>query len=283
MGIVILTDSAADLPQPMYDDYNIEMISLHVYSGEEEYLDGRTLQPQKLFAEMRQGKVFKTAQAEPAVFKDHFERYAKRGDSCLYVGFSSGLSSTYQSAALARSDVLQAYPGCQIALVDTKCASLGQGLVVYQAAKWAKETDDLDELAARVEAYARRMQHIFTVDDLEYLYRGGRVSRTTAWVGGILNIKPILHVVDGKLVPLEKVRGKNKVIRRMVEIMGERGSKLQEQTVGISHGDDLDAANKLMEAVTEAYGCQDFIISSIGCAIGAHSGPGTLALFFLTE
>ncbi|HHX74937.1 MAG TPA: DegV family EDD domain-containing protein, partial [Firmicutes bacterium] len=110
-----------------------------------------------------------------------------------------------------------------------------------------------------------------------------RVSRTTAWVGGILNIKPILHVVDGKLVPLEKVRGKNKVIRRMVEIMGERGSKLREQTVGISHGDDLDAAHKLKEAVTEAFGCEDFVISSIGCAVGAHSGPGTLALFFLGE
>ncbi|HHX75356.1 MAG TPA: DegV family EDD domain-containing protein, partial [Firmicutes bacterium] len=146
MAIVILTDSAADLPQTMYDDYGIDMISLHVYSGEEEYLDGRTLQPHKLFAEMRQGKIFKTAQAEPAAFKEYFERYAKRGDSCLYVGFSSGLSSTYQSAVLARSDVLQSYPDVKIALIDTKCASLGQGLVVRQAAKWAKETDNLDEL-----------------------------------------------------------------------------------------------------------------------------------------
>ncbi|NLN07438.1 MAG: DegV family EDD domain-containing protein [Firmicutes bacterium] len=135
MGIVVLTDSAADLPQPLYDDYNVDMVSLHVYSGEEEYLDGRTLQPQKLFAEMRQGKIFKTAQAEPAVFKEHFERYAERGDSCLYVGFSSGLSSTYQSAVLARSDVLQAYPDWHRRIPCLRISSGGQPGLTTRSSK----------------------------------------------------------------------------------------------------------------------------------------------------
>ncbi|NLM52282.1 MAG: DegV family protein [Firmicutes bacterium] len=280
MSIKVLTDSAADLPPSLMQEYGIEMIPLYVFEGDKEYLDGITLQSDVMFEAMRRGQVFKTAQAEPAAFKERFLEYVKNGQSCIYVGFSSELSATFQSAVIAREEVRELYPDCQIELVDTKCASMGQGLVVYHTAKWVKEGLPLAEVVEKTMHCARHMEHIFTVDDLEYLYRGGRVSRTTAMIGGILNIKPILHVEKGRLVPLERVRGKNKVIRRMLEIMRERGRNLKEQTIGISHGDDLESANKLMEAIRKEFGCHDFIMNPIGCAVGAHAGPGTLALFF---
>ncbi|MCR3923198.1 MAG: DegV family protein [Firmicutes bacterium] len=283
MAIQILTDSAADLPQAVTDEYGVDVASLHVYCNDEEYLDGKTLQSLQMLEQMRQGNVFKTSQVDPASFLERFEQYAKQGDSCLYIGFSSGLSATYQSAILAKTEIQQTYPEFELHTIDTQCASLGEGLVVYMAAKLAKEGKTLPELVDAVEFYANHMQHIFTVDDLEYLLRGGRVSRASAFVGGILNIKPVLTVVEGKLVPLEKVRGRNKVFRRMVELMGERGSDLAEQTIAISHGDDLEGAHKLMTMIKETHGCSDFIINPIGCAIGAHAGPGTLAVFFLDE
>ena len=242
MSIRVLTDSASDLPPALMQEYNIEMIPLYVFEGDKEYLDGVTLKSDKLFDAMRRGQVFKTAQAEPAAFKERFLEFAKNGQNCIYVGFSSELSSTYQSAVIAREEVREQYPDWQIELVDTKCASMGQGLVVYHAARWVKEGLPLSEVVEKTVHCAQHMEHIFTVDDLEYLYRGGRVSRTAAMIGGILNIKPILHVEDGRLVPLEKVRGKNKVLRRMLEIMRERGRNLKEQTIGISHGDDLENA-----------------------------------------
>jgi len=281
MATKILTDSAADLPQDILDAYEIDVASLHVYCDNQEYLDGKTIQPLQMMQEMRQGKVFKTSQVDPASFLEYFEQYAKQGDSCIYIGFSSGLSATYQSALLAKAEIQKLYPDFKLHTVDTKCASLGQGLVVYKAAQLLKAGKSFSEIVETAEFYAQHMEHIFTVDNLEYLYRGGRISRTSALVGSILSIKPVLQVEDGKLAPLEKVRGKNKVMRRMVEIMGERGVNLAEQTIGISHGDDLTSAHKLREMIREAYGCRDFIINTIGCAIGAHAGPGTLALFFL--
>lgn len=281
MAIQILTDSAADLPQDIQKAYEIDVASLHVYCDNQEYLDGKTIQPLQLMQEMRQGKVFKTSQVDPASFLEYFEKYAGLGDSCIYIGFSSGLSATYQSAVLAKTEIQEKYPEFELHIIDTKCASLGQGLVTYKVAQLAKEGKNLSELVAAAQFYAQHMEHIFTVDDLEYLYRGGRISRTTAVVGGILNIKPVLHIENGKLVPLEKIRGKNKVLRRIVELVGERGVDLSAQTIAISHGDDLAAAQQLQQLLGEKYGCEDFIINPIGCTIGAHAGPGTLAVFFL--
>jgi DegV family protein with EDD domain len=283
MAIQILTDSAADLPQTIVEEYGIDVAPLHIYGDEQEYLDGKDLQSLQMFNEMRQGKVFKTSQVDPATFLAFFKQYAERGDSCIYVGFSSELSATYQSAVLAKNEIQAVYPDFTVETVDTKCASLGQGLAVLKAAQLVREGKSIPEILAGVEYYASHMEHIFTVEDLEYLYRGGRVSRAAAVVGGILHVKPLLEVNEGKLVPLEKIRGRNKVIRRMIELMGERGVELAKQTIAISHGDDLESATKLQELIKETYGCTDFIINTIGCVLGAHVGPGTLALFFLND
>lgn len=283
MAVRILTDSACDLPETLRKDYGVDVLPLHVMCEDGEYLDGVDIQPGEMLQKMRHGKVYKTAQVSPGMFRETLEQYAKSGDSCVYIGFSSGLSATYQSGVLAINELLESYPGFQVAAIDTKCASLGQGLVVYQAARMAEAGKKQEEIAAAAARLARQMEHIFTVDDLEYLYRGGRVSRAAAMVGGILNIKPVLHVDDGKLVPIEKIRGRSKAMKRMVELMAARGTDLANQVIGISHGDDLDAAEKLSALIQKEHGCKEFVVNTIGCAIGAHSGPGTLSVFFLNR
>ncbi len=279
----IITDSASDLPSELTKKYGIDVLPLSVLLGDEEYEDGETIGPKELYNNMRAGKVYKTSQVAPQAFKEKFEEYAKNNESCIYIGFSSELSGTYQSSTIAKEEILEEYPNFDVTLMDTKCASGGFGLVVLKAAQMAMEGASKEDIVKATEFNARHMEHIFTVDDLEYLFRGGRVSRTAAVIGSLLNIKPILHVEGGRLVPLEKVRGRNKVLKRMMDIIEERGANLSEQTIGITHGDDLEIALKAKELIEERFGCKDFVIRDVGCAVGAHSGPGTLAIFFLNK
>ncbi|WP_034429790.1 DegV family protein [Caldisalinibacter kiritimatiensis] len=283
MTVKIITDSACDLPANILKEYEIDQIPILVYLDDNEFLDGETIEPKKLYEDMRNGLIYKTAQIPPNIFKERFTEYAKQNQSCIYIAFSSGLSGTYNSALMAREEVLDEYPDFDLDIVDTKCASVGFGLVVYKAAQMAKEGKTKEEILEAVRFYSEHMEHIFTVDNLEYLYRGGRVSRTAAFVGGLLNIKPILDVEDGKLIPIEKIRGRKRVLKRMIEIMEERGVDLKNQTIGINHGDDIEGAKKLEEMIREKFGCEDFVVNFAGCAIGAHSGPGTLSVFFLNE
>ena len=220
------------------------------------------------------------------MFEEKFEELARKEESVIYIAFSSGLSGTYQTSVLVRDSLKDKYPNMDIDIVDSRSASVGFGLLVHKAGKMAKEGRSKEEILNMLDFYVKHIEHIFTVDDIEYLFRGGRVSRTQAFVGGLLNIKPILDIPeDGTLQPREKVRGRSKVMKRMVEIMGERGinADLKNQIIGINHGDDIQGAMKLKEMIEEKYGCTDFIINIIGCAIGAHSGPGTLSVFFLNE
>lgn len=283
MNTKIITDSACDLSPEIIERFGIDVLPILVYLGDEEYKDGETLKPETLYNNMKEGKVYTTAQIPPQVFKEKFEKYAKNKESCIYISFSSGLSGTYQSSLMAKNEILEEYPDFNITIIDTKCASGGFGLVVLKAAQMATEGFSKDEIVKTAEFYSKHMEHIFTVDDLEYLYRGGRVSKTSAFVGTLLNIKPILHVDDGKLIPIEKARGRNKVLRRMMEIIEDRGVNLSNQTIGITHGDDLEVALKAKEMMEERFKCNDFVIGTIGCAVGAHSGPGTLAIFFLNK
>lgn len=281
MGIKIVTDSGCDLPKEIIEKYHIEVLPLFVYLGDKEYLDGETIEAKELYNNMRKGKIYKTAQVPPNKFKDVFEKYAKDKDTCIYIGFSSGLTGTYQSSKIAKEEVLEKYPSFDINIIDTKCASLGVGLIVYKAAKMVKEGASKEEILKEIEFQLKYMEHIFTVDRLEYLLRGGRVSKTSAVIGGLLNIKPILDVEDGKLIPIEKIRGHKKVFKRILDIMEERGENLENQLIGISHGDSIEMAEELENMIRERFGCERFLINNVGCVIGAHSGPGTIALFFL--
>ncbi|TKI12210.1 DegV family protein, partial [Bacillus cereus] len=205
------------------------------------------------------------------------------GNPCIYLAFSSELSGTYQSSVVIKEEVKETYADLDLEIIDTKCASLGQGLVVLEAAKMAKNGASKEDILNRVAFLMNHMEHIFTVADLQYLVRGGRLSKVAGFIGGLLNIKPILNVEEGKLVPLEKVRGKKKVLSRIVDIMEERGKDLKGQTIGMTHGDDLETAEALKALITERFGCEVFIVNTIGAAIGAHTGPGVITLFFLNE
>ncbi|PFC86757.1 fatty acid-binding protein DegV [Bacillus anthracis] len=284
MGVKIITDSAADLPVELLQAYDIDLIPLRVYDeAETEYLDGVTLESVTLLQKMREGAVYRTSLPSLETFQEKFVSYAKEGNPCIYLAFSSELSGTYQSSVLIKEEVKETYANLDLEIVDTKCASLGQGLVVLEAAKMAKDGASKEEILKRVDFLMNHMEHIFTVADLQYLVRGGRLSKVAGFIGGLLNIKPILNVEEGKLVPLEKVRGKKKVLGRIVDIMEERGKELKGQTIGMTHGDDLETAEALKALITERFGCEVFIVNTIGAAIGAHTGPGVITLFFLNE
>ncbi|MES9735070.1 DegV family protein, partial [Bacillus sp. AP50] len=279
-----ITDSAADLPVELLQAYDIDLIPLRVYDeAETEYLDGVTLESVTLLQKMREGAVYRTSLPSLETFQEKFVSYAKEGNPCIYLAFSSELSGTYQSSVVIKEEVKETYADLDLEIIDTKCASLGQGLVVLEAAKMAKDGASKEDILNRVAFLMNHMEHIFTVADLQYLVRGGRLSKVAGFIGGLLNIKPILNVEEGKLVPLEKVRGKKKVLSRIVDIMEERGKDLKGQTIGITHGDDLETAEALKSLITERFGCEVFIVNTIGAAIGAHTGPGVITLFFLNE
>ena len=283
MNVKIITDSASDLPKSTYEKYDIDVVSLYVHLNDQDYLDGKTIEPKTVYDAMREGAAPKTSQVAPEAFLEIFTPYVEKGQPIIYIGFSSVLSGTFQSGFIAKQQLLEKYPDAQIATIDTKCASLGEGLVVLRAAQLASEGASFDEIVKAAEYHAEHMEHIFTVDDLEYLQRGGRVSKAQAFFGGLLNIKPLLHVEDGKLIPLEKIRGSKKVLKRMLEVMEERGHDFNNQVIGISHGDDVESAEKLAAMIKEKYTPNEIIIHTVGSAIGAHSGPGTIALFFLNS
>lgn len=282
MALHIITDSAADLPPEIIKEFNLEVIPFKVYLDEVEYNDNIDITPKEVFDKMRAGAKARTAQVTTHEFVKAFEKYAKNGDSLIYIGFSSGLSGTFNAAHIAKQTILEEYPDFDFTTIDSKCASMGFGLVVYYALVMLKNGASKEEIIEAAKFNLEHMEHIFTVDDLDYLYRGGRLSRTSALVGGLLGIKPVLEVSDeGKLVPVTKVKGRQNAIKKVVDFICERGVNLDKQVIGISHGDDLEAVKTIQELLKEKAGCEKFIVSFVGCTIGAHSGPGTLAVFAL--
>ena len=280
MTYKILADSACDLPLSYYDDNDVILFPLKVNLENKEYEDLKTINPSAVYEAIRRGEVPKTSQVSPSLFKDVFTEMAQNGESGIYVAFSSQLSGTYQTAQMIYEQVQEEYPEFQLSIIDSKCASLGAGLAVQECVKQRQLGKDLEEAVKQASFVCEHMEHLFTVEDLEYLAKGGRVSKASAFVGGLLQIKPLLHVEDGKLVPLEKIRGKKKLLRRMLDVMEERGVSLDTQTIAISHADDLATATELKEAIMERFHPIDVYISSIGAAVGSHTGAGTIALFF---
>ncbi|HLV10524.1 MAG TPA: DegV family protein [Halanaerobiales bacterium] len=283
MSVKIIADSACDLPREIIEEYDVKALPLRVTIDDQEFKEWEEIKPIEVYDGMREGKVYKTAQVPLIEFQELFTSYAQEKQSCFYIAFSSELSGTYQAAVMAKNQVSEEYPEAEIEILDGKCASLGYGLVVYYAVMMAAEGMGMKEIIEKTEFNARHMEHIFTVDNLDYLYRGGRLSKSAAFVGGILNIKPILDVEDGKLIPIEKKKGRKRVLKRIIELMEERGVDLENQLIGISHSDDEEGALKLKEMIKERFGAKEFMIHTIGGVIGAHVGPGTLALFFLNQ
>lgn len=284
---VLFTDSNTDLPADLVQQLDLSVIPmLFEMDGKSyyNYPDNHEMDPKEFYAALRGGKVCTTSQVSPSRFDEIFSPVLESGRDILYLCFSSGLSGTYNTSRLAVEELREKFPDRKIRTVDTLAASMGQGLLVYLAAKKRQEGMGLDELGDWVEENRLKLCHWFTVDDLMFLKRGGRVSGAAAVMGTMLGIKPVLHVDDeGHLIPMEKVRGRRASLDALVKHMQATAIRPAEQTVFISHGDCQADCDYVANQLREKLGVKEIVTSYIGPVIGAHSGPGTVALFFVGE
>ena len=282
---LIITDSTCDMPQEMADELGLAILPIRVSMEDKEYahyLDGRELGFHEFYEKLRAGVPAKTSAANQEDFLSLMEPALAAGRDVLYIGFSSGLSSTYNVGVMTAAQLAEKYPERKVYTVDSLSASLGQGLLVYHVVQQKLAGKSIDEVRAFVEENRLHLCHWFTVDDLQHLKRGGRVSAAAAVFGTMLNIKPVLHVDDeGHLIPVGKVQGRTTSIKALLKKMQETAIDPAEQVVFISHGDCEKDAEKLAAMVRESIGPKEIILNPIGPVIGAHSGPGTAALFFL--
>lgn len=277
----IFTDTGADLSKEYYEEANVTALPLVVEIDGKMYKDVFEMDGPKLYEAIKNGVMPKTSQVSPEDFYNAFEEAAKAGEEGVYIAFTSELSGTYNTGTMIRNQLQETYPNMNIYTVDTKCASFGQGLVVKEAVRLRDEGKSAKEIAEAIEAYAKTMNHVFTVGDLNFLARGGRVSKASALVGGMLNIKPILNVQDGKLVPIDKVRGEKKAVKYIVDYVVERGGEdFSNKIIGICHSNDEELAETFRAALQERLAPKDIQTVIIGSVIGAHVGLGTIGIFF---
>ena len=278
----IVTDSCCDFPAEEYARLNLSVVPLSVEFRGETSDDRNDDSLKTMYAALRAGEAAKTAAVNPERWREAMEPWLKQGRDELVLAFSSGLSTTYQSARIAGEELEELYPDRRIRVVDTLSASLGEGLLVWYACAKRDEGLTLDETADWAEENKFHLCHWFTVDDLFYLKRGGRISGATAVMGTMLNIKPVLHMDDeGHLISVGKARGRKAAIQALAEKTRELGAGYDNSTMFISHGDCLEDAEYLAKLLKSKYGVKNVFISYVGAVIGSHSGPGTLALFFL--
>lgn len=280
MPIKIITDSGADLPKDLVESYDIEVVPFKVLIGEQTYLDGQTLDHGHLMLAMKKGQTVSTGQVTWMTFVDVFENYLDQGFEVLYIGFSSELSGTFDAASLAISKLKEENPALKIESLDSKAASLGQGLLTLYAAELSGEMS-LEELKQAIEKKLLAVHHYYMVGDLDYLYRGGRLSKSQQTVGQLLKLKLLLTVDQGKLVLNSKVRGKKKAIRSMYERALEDITDFSNTSIGINYGTTEKEADELI-SLLESHGPKRLIKHPIGSAIGAHTGPDYLGLFYMT-
>ena len=280
---VIVTDSSADLPASLVQELGVEVLPLSFTVQDKtyhNYPDDREMDPKVFYKMLRDGEMATTSAVNVAEYTNMLEPLLQAGKDVLVLAFSSGLSTTYQSSVITVNELSEQYPDRKIYTVDTLCASLGQGLLVWHAVQEQKKGKSIEEVRDWVEENKLHLCHWFTVDDLHFLKRGGRISAATAVVGTMLSIKPVLHVDDeGHLISMGKARGRGASLTALVDHMEQTVTDVD--TVFISHGDCLADAEKVAADVKKRFGTKDVVINNVGPVIGAHSGPGTLALFFL--
>lgn len=284
---VILTDSSCDLPSDLINKMNLEVLPLSILVGEKQYknyADERDIKFKEVYSILRDKQAVKTAAVNVDDFENKIEDIIKAGKDVLYLGFSAALSSTYDNGALAIKNLQKKYPERTLLEVNTRCASLGQGLIVYLANEEQKKGKSIQEVKEFVENTKLNLCHWFTVEDLYHLKRGGRVSSATAVIGSMLNIKPVMHMDDeGRLINVTKVRGRKTSIDALFNKAKETAINPETQTMFISHGDCVEDAEYLAKRLKKELGVKDVVINYVGPVIGTHSGPGTLALFFIGE
>lgn len=283
---IITSDTTADLPRDYVEKNEIGILPMSFQIEGKEYSGDEELDIKAFYDKMRNGSMPTTSQINPTQAKSKFEEYLKNGYDVLHISFSSGLSGSYNNTRLASIELNDEYKNNKVVVIDSLSVSLGEGLLVNKAVELRNEGKSIDEVAMWLEENKPNVCQHFTVNDLNHLYRGGRVSKATAILGSVIGVKPIIHVDnEGKLIPIAKVRGRKQSLTKLIDNMEKTigNYKSKNKTVFISHGDAYEEAVALGERIKEKFGVQSIMISPIGPIIGSHSGPGTVAVFFMGE
>lgn len=283
---IITSDTTADLPKDYVEKNEIGILPMSFQMEGKDYSGDEELDIKEFYDKMRNGLMPTTSQINPTQAKSKFEEYLKNGYDVLHISFSSGLSGSYNNTRIASIELNDEYKNKKVVVIDSLSVSLGEGLLVNKAVELRNEGKSIDEVAVWLEENKIKVCQHFTVNDLNHLYRGGRVSRATAILGSVIGVKPIIHVDnEGKLIPIAKVRGRKQSLTKLIDNMEKTiGSyKSENKTVFISHGDAYEEAVALGERIKEKFGVESIMISPIGPVIGSHSGPGTVAVFFMGE
>ncbi len=284
MAFYIITDSASDVPESVIKEYDLHVIPTPVTIEGKDYFDGDTIFPDQFYEIQASGKEIKTYHINQFMFEEHFLPFAKRGDEVLYMCFSTGIAGTFNAATLAYEEVREQYPDFKLTIIDTKCASVGYGLIVERLLRMQKNGASKELIIEAAHFFCEHMEHAVTVMELEYLFKGGRLSRTSFLAGTVLDIKPIIIVDEnGSLKAVEKVRGWKKAQKRILDMVEEKGANLENQVVGVCYGMDKEAYDYIKEQLMERYHVKGLLEGRVGCAIGAHTGPGILGIVFLNE
>lgn len=281
----IVTDSTTDLPLDYIKENNLEVLSFHYHMNGIAYGEDKELESKEFYRLMREeGMLPTTSQINPEQYMECFRKVLEETKNILCIVFSSALSGSFNSARIAAEDMTEECPEAKIIVIDSKCASLGEGLFVHKALQKQKSGASMEETAAYLEEIKLNVVHNFTVDDLNHLYRGGRVSKTAAFLGTLAGIKPMLHVDDeGRLIPLKKIHGRKKSLLALVSDMEEKVKDYdgENDIVFISHGDAVEDAEYVKAEIQKRLGIENVVLNCISPTIGAHAGPGTIALFFM--
>ena len=281
---VITVNSTVDLPKEWLEERHVPVVPLKYTIDGETYTDMEGLSAKEFFAKLREGKMSVTSQVNPEEAAELLEPYVKAGKDVLHLGFSSGLSGTLNSMRIAGQMLEEKYPEAKVIVIDTLCACLGEGLLLYKALQQKAMGKTIDETAQWVEENKLHICHNVTVDDLNHLHRGGRVSKTTAVLGTLVQIKPIIHMDDnGKLQVIGKERGRKKSLNKIVDMAVEQSKGWDNDIIMITHGDCIEDAEYVAKLVREKMGIDNILINNIGTVIGSHTGPGVVAVFCMGD
>lgn len=286
MKMIIITDSNCDLNAEYLNDNGIPVIPFQFTINGKNYTDdfGNSISYKDLYNKLRDGEMATTTQITPFTFEKVFKRYVLEGYSIIYIGFSSKLSGSFNSSILARKSVIEELPNAEITLIDTKSASIGQGILVYQANELMKQGKTKLEIIDWIETYKLKVNHWFTIDSLEHLKRGGRISSANATIGSFLSVKPVLNIInDGSLHIDSKVRGRKKSLRLLYEKYNLRAINPEKQSIFIAHGDCREDAEYLKSLIVSSSNPSNIEINQLGPIIGSHTGPGAVVLAFIGE
>ncbi len=282
--IKLLVDSTCDISPDFLGQHDIDILPLRIRLGDQEFRDKQTIQVDQVYDAMRQGIYPTTALPYPQDIFDLFQNYCTKGQDFIYLSFSSVMSGTYQLAHSIMLEFKQKYPRIKMQIIDTKAGSTAIGLIAQQTSKLiAGNEKAFDDIVKQVQHLTEHIEHVFTISDLSWLMKGGRVSKAEGIVGNLLNIKPILHVRDGAIEVYKKVRGNMNSLNSIVDILAERTGDFKDQVIGISHADDPEKAQQLVEMIKEKLGFQQFMVNKIGSVLGCHLGIGGVGVFFFNQ